>query len=277
MKISKMKPLPIVLVIMILTCIMLPLFNVLAADFEGGDKQLIVEIEYERPVSGIGVSIYRVATVSVKNGKLIYTRVQGFVDAVDDVDWPEEMNLTTPEYIKLRDALVKYATTPANSENIEKLTKNTGADGIVTFDDLKNGLYLIVQANPGSTRYKFVPALVAIGAEGVVAHVFPKVEYERERPRPTPTPTPGVLTPTPTPGVLTPTPTPGGSTPTPTTIIDDDDVPTTDFPGEDGDKPGKIPITGVVNLEIIIIILTVIGILFLVVGLVQKRRRNNEE
>jgi len=274
------KPLSIVLATIILTCIALPVTGASAADFLGGVRQLKVEVKYgQSAVSSIEVGIYRVATLTVSGGKVRFNLVPEFVGAVDD--WSEDMDdITAAELRDLATKLVSHA----RSNDIERVTDNTDANGVVIFSDLKDGLYLVMQETTTGTRYRFTPSLVPVGREGVVVEVRPKTSWDAPRPSVTPpapsvTPTPTIPTPTPTPTPIEiPEPTiPGGSFPTPTPVeIPEPTVPGGEFP--DGEKPpGKIVQTGVIDFDAIIILLTVFGVLLIVVGIIQSKRGQKDE
>jgi len=270
MKRAIKKPLSIVLAIIILTCMALPKPGASAVDFLEGDKIMKVEVKYgESAVRNIDVGICRVATITVgANGKVRYILVPEFDTAVDA--WSEEMdNISAAELRELADKLVSFA----RSNNVERVVEKTDDHGIATFDELQNGLYLVMQENAGSTRYSFAPSLAPVGMEGVVVTVLPKTSWE-----------PPVTKPPTIPATIT-----EGPTPTPTTVItitptqppgDDIDItptgpPTTDFP--DGDKPDQDIIqTGVFNFDVIIIVLAAIGVLLLVIGFIQNKRRQGE-
>jgi len=277
MKRATKKPLSIVLVIFILVCMALPKPGASAVDFLDGDKTMKVEVKYgDSVVRDTDVGICRVATISVgTNGKVRYILTPEFATAVDA--WSEDMdNISAAE---LRELAAKLASFARNND-IERVVESTDVNGAATFNELKNGLYLVMQENTGSRRYTFAPSLASVGREGVIVTVKPKVEPTR----PPTTPPTITVTPTPTDSITV------SPTPTPTTIItptqppgDDIDItptepPTTDFPPDDGDKPDKDIIqTGVFNFDVIIIALAVAGVMLLVIGIVQNRRSQREK
>ena len=267
MKKSKMKLLPIVLSIIIFTSMVSPLLGASAAEFWNGDKLLTVEIRYNSTgVRNVEVAICRVATVNLSFGNVRFELVDDFKDVVDD--WSEEMNISNEKFQEFANAFARHL---ASDATIDRIVERTDEFGIAGFEDLENGLYLVMQVNPG--RYTFLPGFVQIGRNVEEEIVIPKVEYERERPpRPTPTPTPAY--PTPTPSAI-PTQTPPRPTPTPTpTELEEPEVPTASFPPEEKPPDDKLPPTGVFNWETVIITLTALGVLFLAIGLIMQKRRS---
>ena len=271
------KPLSIVLIIIILTFIILPLDNAVAADFDfvGGRYKLTVVAQYNTArVQSINIGIYRVATALVRNGKVEYTLVSEFSGAVSD--WPVIFDSATST--SLRDwaiALRDHAT----QNEIKRMVKDTDSNGIAEFENLQEGIYLVMQERTSGTRYRLTPTLVAIPTHGQGTNVImaPKVSREREStPTPTPTPTP-IVTPTPT-----PTPTEG---PNPSTTPGEDveitlsPPPTGEFPPDNKPPTGTddLPTTGVVDFQNLVIFLVILGILLLVVGIIQNKRsqKNN--
>ncbi|MCD8344276.1 MAG: hypothetical protein LUC19_07835, partial [Oscillospiraceae bacterium] len=109
-----------------------------------------------KTVSGGKMTIYKVATISLDDGNMVYTLTDEFKDFTSELDITD----TT-----LPTALRKYV----QSNNISGTTASVGSDGTVTFDDLELGLYLIVQTT-GSGRYKTISPFVVtvpIDNEGV--------------------------------------------------------------------------------------------------------------
>jgi len=276
MKKAIMIPLSIVLTIIILTSVALPIPGALAVDFLGGDKTLRVEVRYGgNALRDVNVGICRVATTTMRsNGRLIFEPVPEFVDAVDD--WPSEMNLTAAQTRSLAEALTRYAT----NNMIERVVDSTDANGIVIFENLQNGVYLVMQERTAGMRFDFTPSLVFVGQEGVQVVVRVKGSYRTTPSYPSTTTPPTTTTPTTTepPTTLPPTdidspdvprePFPSPST-TPDIEITPPDVPLVSYP------PDRIPTTGVIYWEIVIIILAALGTVLLVVGLIQKKRRDN--
>ena len=274
MKIGIKKPLSIVLAIIILTCMATPLHSVSAADnpdFLGGGNTLTVEVRYgSGGVQNISIGIYRVATITMMgSGRVIINDLLPEFDGAAISSWPISMNILAKEMIEYIDAFVNHL---AKHSTENRVVKTTNSSGTVVFDDLEDGLYLVMQTNTANTRYRVSPTLILVGTLGnETLHTImePKVEYWAPTitttPRPTSTPTP-THTPTPTP---TSTPTP---TPTPTIEITPEPVPTTETDDE-GDKPGdKIIQLGFFDWDNIITVLAIIGILLLIIGLIQKRR-----
>jgi len=270
MKKERSKRLLIILIVIILTCAALPPGLALADEYQGGANTLRVEVKAGDAVArNVDVGICRVATLVVKvSGQVLYNLTPDFVGAVDR--WPEKMDITSEEMRVLAAAMRNYAV----QNNIDRITGRTDSNGVVVFEDLEPGMYLIMHENVTNTRFRFAPTLAPVGRRGYeTAIVRPKTE---RLPTPTPTPTPSD-TPTPTPTV-TPTPTPTGTpTPTPTTEIPETTPPATGFPPE-GDKPGQVPKTGVADFANIILLFAILGVLFVVIGLVQKKRsqKNNQ-
>ncbi len=165
------------------------------------------------PVGGGTLTLYRVGEVVEDDGNYGFQPVGDFVacgESFADLDNSE-----------LGERLMAFA----DSNSIAGMVTNTiGADGVVNFDDLQTGLYLVAQHEAAEGYYAIVPFLVSLPYLDTGVYKYdlvaePKTEL-LVKPTPTePTPTPVEPTPTPTEPIPTPaepTPTPTEPTPTPT-------------------------------------------------------------
>ena len=273
------KSLSIFLAIIVLICMVLPLSDAFAADFLEGGKRLTVILKYgEDALRNLDVGICRVATGTFRSdGKVVYTLTPDFEGVVEN--WPAELRVSAEELRDLAAALMDHAI----AGDVERVVERTGSDGTAVFDDLQTGLYLVMQENQSGASYRFAPSLAPVGRSDAGTTILPKTSsIYSPPPEPTPsTPTPSTPPPTPTPSL------PGQDEPVMETEVPDDDIPDTTIPRDeypsdnDDDIPDTevpqgelppIPQTGVIFWELIIIVLTALGVSLLVIGLIQKRR-----
>ncbi|MCL2151538.1 MAG: LPXTG cell wall anchor domain-containing protein [Oscillospiraceae bacterium] len=283
-------------------------------DFEHGDQRMTVILEDDTtPIRGMQIGVCRVATIYVQSGgRLRFDLISPEFDDFP-YNWPQYMDIYDGELRELARALSDYVTN-RGIRRIYGTSDDNGRTIFDNLEHGYYLVMQMNPSSGAGSYYTFLPSLVAIGREGVeTTEVLPKVEHHTIQQRPTPTPTPlPSLTPTPsgppaspTPGAnVSPTPTPSGpptsptpgadvtptpslgayqptltpgagGTPTPSgdTDIDNPDVPTTDFP-PDGDKPGRLPQTGVIDWNLIIILLTSFGVLLLLIGIILQKRRD---
>lgn len=133
------------------------------------------------PVPGGALTLYRVGEISESNGDFVFALTGDFAEsgyALDDV-----------ESVALAAELAGYA----RSKGFAGTTKTIGADGVVQFENLQSGLYLITQKTSAAGFTPTNPFLVSVPMWTDDRYVYdvdasPKVELEPAPATPTPTP-----------------------------------------------------------------------------------------
>ncbi len=219
--------------------------------------EIAITLKYdERPVSGISVTLYRVATGRVENNNLYY-------DVVDALG-PVELNgLNAEETAKATTALVDKIKSmqPDERDPFIVETVATNEEGVAKFEDLSVGVYLAVQSS--NSRYTFSPVLMYLPftndagtAWDFAVTANPKVSYRGGGG--------------------------GGPTPPPPIIIPPDEPPLSpppDFPPDepyeeipDEEPPlAELPQTGLLQWPIPI--MAAAGLLMIALGLMSEQKR----
>ena len=107
----------------------------------------------ETPISGAEINIYQVAIPTSTNHNLAFTYLKDIENC--------EANLSNLQNQSLPNEISKCI----NNSNIPSQIKITNEQGIVNFDNLDLGLYLITQTNQVSGYSNITPFLVAIPKE----------------------------------------------------------------------------------------------------------------
>jgi len=207
----------------------------ITAGITGGRGQLNVKLEYNgATVSGVAVSICRVATIEADGGGAAYSLIAPF-DLTGTGYGPESMNstdMTAASNQRLADIFSRQV-----NAGVTRWGSVTDARGIASFSELVSGMYLITQDNSGAVGYSFAPLLVPVPyqtADGWSYDVTAQPKGERTPPPVTPPPpTPPAPPPTTTPP-LTTSPPPPPTTPPPPPVETTPESPTDSDIPEDG-------------------------------------------
>jgi len=210
-----------------------------------------------KPVSGGNLLLYRVATLEYEDGQY-YFRLS-----------PELGGEKLTQSELDRKSLAGELAAHAGLKELGSTEKTFGEDGVVRFDDLAVGLYLLVQTRAAAGFECMGPVLVSVpfqdpktGELTYDVDATAKPELEREASPTSPTPTP------------TPTPTTPPDDPPGEVEIPDDPTPLAPTPTKSG--PG-LPQTGQLNWPVPVLVGA--GALFLLLGLwllVSDARRTRE-
>ncbi|MCD8098756.1 MAG: hypothetical protein LUE31_12225 [Lachnospiraceae bacterium] len=113
-------------------------------------------------VSGGAITIYQVATLSLKNGSLVYTYTGDFTGCTVTLDVSDSNNSS------LAAALAAYV----ESVGISGTEQTVGSNGTVTFKNLDVGLYLLVQTTASGSYKTISPFVVTVPYEDNGAFVY---------------------------------------------------------------------------------------------------------
>lgn len=182
-------------IILLLVCLAVPAFADAGIDMERNSSIELSCFYESTPVSGGNLLLYQVAAVESDDGNYYFRLVEalgGGKLTQEDLD---------------RSALAGELAGQAGLQNLGSREETFGNDGYVRFQNLRPGLYLLVQTKPAPGYERMDPVLVSIPfmdpktgeyIYDVDATVKPAVKRETE-PSPTPTPT-ASPSPTPKPG-----------------------------------------------------------------------------
>ena len=231
----------ITIYIIAVICVVLLPAKAITAGITGGRGQLNVKLEYNgATVSGVAVSICRVATIEADGGGAAYSLIAPF-DLTGTGYGPESMNstdMTAASNQRLADIFSRQV-----NAGVTRWGSVTDARGIASFSELVSGMYLITQDNSGAVGYSFAPLLVPVPyqtADGWSYDVTAQPKGERTPPPVTPPP---VTPPAPPPPAPPPTTTPPLTTspPPPPTTPPPPPVETTPESPTDSDIPEDGP------------------------------------
>ncbi len=178
-------------IILLLVCLAVPAFADAGIDMERNSSIELSCFYESTPVSGGNLLLYQVAAVESDDGNYYFRLVEalgGGKLTQEDLD---------------RSALAGELAAHAGLRELSGREESFGADGHIRFQNLKPGLFLLVQTRPAPGYERMDPVLVSVPfmdpktgeyTYDVDATVKPAVIRETE---PTPTPSPS---PTPTPG-----------------------------------------------------------------------------
>lgn len=181
--------------VLILACILMCAMSMAVYAHEVPDQSRKGSIQVTmkrngRIVSGGTLTLHRVGDIREEDGNYGFELTGEFAASGLSLD-----HISSPE---LAEKLSNYV----SDNKIEGLTKSIGKDGTASFEDLKAGLYLIVQNQAASGYYQADPFLVSVpmnenGEYLYAVDASPKVELVKKGggkdhdPDPTPTdPTP---------------------------------------------------------------------------------------
>ena len=199
------------------------------------------------PVPGGTMTLYRVASLDPFDDVLFHYTEEfaGSGVALDVLDFDTAVDLA---------AYVYY-------NQIEGLTQTIGDDGVVKFEDLEVGLYLLIQWDPAEGYYELSPFLISLPNNENGVYVYDTESAPKQTPGERPTEPPTEEPPTEPPTEEPPT------------------EPPTKPPTEPPTEPGRpnLPQTGMTNWPIPI--LAVCGMFSLIAGLVMvvKGRKADHE
>lgn len=153
------KKISILLVLAIMCCLVIsPLAGAMGFD---PDKKasLVITMEYQdTAISGIELTIYRVADITLVKSNFNWVINSQFAGAAG-IDFS---NLDTDANLDMAAILAEYAET----HDIAGITKTTDSNGKADFgNDLDLGLYLVVQTNTHEDYYDILPYLVSLPTE----------------------------------------------------------------------------------------------------------------
>lgn len=133
----------------------LPLVPNTALAAELGPSNLTVIIKSgEEALSGINLSVCRVADAKEESGNIVFEVNEKF--AGSGADFSEE--LTPKKNVDQAAALNIYAAV----NNIERIEAATGSTGKAEFENLPAGLYLVAQVDSATSEYTIAPYLVSV-------------------------------------------------------------------------------------------------------------------
>ena len=226
-------------------------------DPENDKGNITVTLKYgENPVSGIGITLYRVATGKVVDHNLYFEAVSALAPVELDGLTAEETAQATSDLVGKIQNLDSEARAALAVETV-----TTNEEGVAKFENLDVGVYLAVQST--SSRYTFNPVLMYLPFtnEAGVAWEFavtanPKVSYSGGGG--------------------------GGNTPPPPIIIPPDEPPLSpppDFPPDepyeeipDEEPPlAELPQTGLLQWPIPVMAMA--GLLLMALGLLSEQKR----
>lgn len=188
----------------------------------------------DAPVPGGTMTLYRVASLHPDDRDMFHY-VQAFKDcgiSLDELDFDTAVELATFVY----------------QNELEGLTQKIGKDGVVRFEDLEVGLYLLIQWEAAEGFYELAPYLISIpnNEDGVYVYDIKSAPKQTPDQRPTEPPT---------------------------------EEPPTEHPTEPPTEPPKeppehLPQTGMTNWPVPI--LAVCGVFFVAAGLVMVAKGKEE-
>ena len=115
----------------------------------GSIKILLCDTETAAPLQGGELALYRVASVSKNGADMSFTYTNGFENCGIALDNVSESTLASRLAEKV-------------APNAQAVTKTVNDSGIAVFDDLKTGLYLIVQKQAAKGYDAIQPFLVTV-------------------------------------------------------------------------------------------------------------------
>ena len=127
--------------------------NIIDFDKTGSTTITLKESNNNDSIVGAELTIYQIANASVDNHNLIFAYHENIKECNGDLS--DLSNINLPSII---DKCISKVTLPSQ-------TKLTNVDGIVKFDNLKLGLYLIKQTNKVDGYSNIAPILVMIPKE----------------------------------------------------------------------------------------------------------------
>jgi len=170
-----------VVAIAVILCIS-PLFPCAhAVDLSRANGQLYIELEYSgRALSGIDVSICRVADVTETGGQAAYTLTGVFAPG-------NTLNADGVMTAQENSVLAKTLDARATANNIARTVVTTSATGEALFSGLTSGMYLVAQANAANAAYLMAPVLVPVPyyndkGWSFVVTAYPKTEPVKDPP-----------------------------------------------------------------------------------------------
>lgn len=146
----------------------------------GSIKILLCDTKTAAPLQGGELTLYRVASVSKNGADLSFTYTNGFKNCGIALDNVSESTLASQ--------LAEKA-----AQNAQAVTKTVNDSGIALFDDLKAGLYLIVQKQAAEGYNAIQPFLVTVPIMENGQYVYhvdarPKAGTASRKPAQTPPP-----------------------------------------------------------------------------------------
>lgn len=144
----------------------------------GSISVTLLDNQNSSPVSGAGITLYRVAGAYNFGYQLSYVFTDDFKDCGMKLD-----NLR-------QDGLATHLTTYANAQGLKGIaSKKTDANGLVTFSDIETGLYLVLQTKITNGYYAMDPFLVSVPMTIANEWVYdvdasPKLEVNTDEPDP---------------------------------------------------------------------------------------------
>ena len=137
----------------------------------GSIKVLLCDTETAAPLRGGELTLYRVASVSKNGADMSFTYTNGFENCGIALDNVSESTLASRLAEKV-------------APNAQAVTKTVNDSGIAVFDDLKTGLYLIVQKQAAEGYDAIQPFLVTVPIMENGQYVYdvdahPKARYNR--------------------------------------------------------------------------------------------------
>lgn len=127
----------------------------------------------EEPVGGGAMALYRVGDIQEEDGNYSFVLTKAFEGS--------GVSLADIQSADVAQSLANYATANKLSSQVKRI----GASGVVTFDNLPVGLYLLVQTRAATGYSATNPFLAAVPTliEGTYYYkvdASPKVEFEKE-------------------------------------------------------------------------------------------------
>ena len=253
--------------------------TLVAGAFEANEPNCSIKVTAkvgEQLIDGIELTLYKVGNATIESdNNLYYDLADALVVADDPIDlngMKDAENKEISEKIELRIRNLKYG----NEEELKKITvatAKTGAaegdadKGIVVFDNLVPGVYLVRQDSTNWTFENIKSILIAVpytqpdGSAWVFdAEVFAKLQYRPDDEEPTTKPTTGTT----------------GST-EPTEDIPDDDVPSGSTDDEDIDDPEvpkqELPETGMMQWPVPFMAMG--GVVLFGMGYISEKKSKN--
>ena len=124
--------------------------HIIDFDKKGSIEIVLKDFDETNKIEGAEIALYYVASVSSENNQLIYKYVESLNDCNGNLD-----DLTNP-------SLVNDVNKCIINKEISNSTKITNKDGIVKFEELNLGLYLVMQTNDVQGYSKIEPFLISI-------------------------------------------------------------------------------------------------------------------
>lgn len=166
------KAIRIALAFLLMFGVLLLPVSALALDLNRSGSITATMVHEEKPVPGGTLTIYQVADMDPEDGELFHY-VEAYASCsvkLDDLDADTARDLASYTYYN----------------NIQGQTKQIDEDGVVRFDALKPGLYLLIQWDAADGYYELLPFLISVPDYQNGTYIYDIVSAPKQNPLPQP-------------------------------------------------------------------------------------------